>query len=121
MIAGGAAAAGALQVYAYFAGEHPLFDLARARQVRRADLSDLDRRQAAATSRSDLIVTLTTLPSRIGRIAPTIKSLLSQDLAPRGIHVHVPQRSRRERAGYQIPDWLSALESVRIVRCDQDY
>src|SRR4051812_48691197 len=100
MVAGGIAAAGGLQLYAHLAGEHPVLDRARDWQLRRADLGHLDRIQSAARSRSDLIVTLTPLPSRIDRMAPTIKSLLGQDLAPREIRVYVPQRSRREGTTY---------------------
>jgi hypothetical protein len=117
-IAGGVAAAGALEVYARFAGEHPVRDAAREWQLRRADLRTLDGRAATATARADLIVTLTTIPSRIDRIGPTIKSLLCQTLPPKDIRVYVPERSRREQAGYIVPAWLAALESIRIVRCD---
>ncbi len=120
-VASAAAAVGALGVYERFAGEHPVLDPVREWRLRRADLRALDRQASSAPIRADLIVTLTTLPSRIDRLAPTIKSLLSQDLAPKEIRVYVPPRSRREHTTYVVPEWLATLESVRVVRCDEDY
>ena len=120
VIAAGVGVAGSLQLYAHFAGEHPVLDAAYDWRLRRMDLRRLDRAASAAANRADLIVSLTTLPSRIDRTTLTIKSLLNQTRAPCEIRMHVPHTSRREQRPYAVPDWLASLESVRVVRCD-DY
>jgi len=84
------------------------------------DLASLDREAAAARDRSGLVVTLTTLPSRIDRARLTIKSLLNQTRPPAAIRLYVPHVSKREQTPYVIPAWLSALTAVTVVRCD-DY
>jgi hypothetical protein len=119
-IAGAVIAAGALRVYETFAGEHPLFDTLYDLRLRRQRVDELDARCAANPRRSDLVITMTTLPSRIARMELTIKSLLRQSVRPAIIRINVPHRSRRENVSYVIPPWLERLRSVTIVRGD-DY
>jgi hypothetical protein len=114
------AAAFALWLFERYAGEHPLFDALYDARLRLTPLSALDRRAAANPRRSDLVVSLTTLPSRIDRIGPTVKSLLNQRVAPAAIRLNVPAASRREGVAYRPPEWLTALRSITIVPCD-DY
>ena len=115
--AGGAAG---LSVYEHYAGEHPLLDAIYDRSIRRRDLTALDRAAAENPRRSPLVVTLTTLPSRVPRIETTIKSLLDQTVTPAAIRINVPAVSRRERVPYDIPPRLRSLRSVTIAPCD-DY
>jgi hypothetical protein len=69
-----------------------------------------------------LIVSLTTLPSRIHLLRPTLDSLASQTHKPDGIFLCLPRWSTREQCAYERPSWLSAYEPlVRIVPCDEDY
>jgi hypothetical protein len=114
-----AAAIGGVQTYSHFAGEHPILDPLYERQLRRSDRAALAN-AAATRPRSDVIVTLTTLPSRIGRIETTIKSLLNQRLTAKAIRIHVPAFSRREQRRYEVPAWLRGIPPVEIVECD-DY
>jgi hypothetical protein len=86
--------------------------------LRRCDLGALDRACAGNPRRSDIIVTLTTLPSRIDRIDLTLKSLMRQTVSPQTIRVNVPRSSRREGTAYRIPEWLRERQSVRLERCD---
>jgi hypothetical protein len=116
-VAGLAGAAGGLQLYVHFAGEHPLLDPIYERALRGCELPDLAR-AAAARPASDVVVTLTTLPSRIERIGPTVKSLLRQTTPAAEIRLHVPSFSRREGRTYDVPQWLQNLDRVRIVRCE---
>ena len=109
-----------LLAYEHYSGENPIADTAYEMWLRRQDLAALDRASAGNPHRSDLIVTLTTLPSRIDRIDLTLKSLLRQRVAPAAIRLHVPQTSRREGVAYAVPDRLRRLRSVTIVRTD-DY
>jgi hypothetical protein len=122
LIVGGALAAlaGAFHIYQRYSGEHPVFDLLYEWRLRRLDLAALDRKNANNPARSDLVITLTTLPSRIDRIGPTIKSLLNQTRAAREIRLNVPRMSRRESTPYVVPEWLRRLGSVTIVACE-DY
>jgi hypothetical protein len=72
---------------------------------------------AANPRDSGLVVTLTTLPSRIGAVGPTVKSLLRQTARPRGIRLCVPEWSEREQCAYAVPEWLRTLPGVTIVPC----
>lgn len=119
LAAGAAAAAGGLQAYARFSGEHPVLDAWYERGLRRADLRALAAAYAGRPQ-SDVVVTLTTLPSRIARIEPTIKSLLRQRVRPADIRLHVPGFSRREQAAYDLPGWLRLTPEITVVRCE-DY
>jgi hypothetical protein len=67
------------------------------------------------------IFSLTTSPTRIKELEPTIKSLLSQTLPAAYIRVNVPLKFGRTGEEYEIPEWLSAMPGVRIVRCATDY
>ncbi len=111
-------ALGTAFVYGHFAGENPLLDVPYDLWLRRCDLAALDRASAANPNRADVIVTLTTLPSRFDRIDLTIKSLLRQTVSPAVIRVNVPRTSRREQAPYRIPAWLERLHTVQVVRCE---
>jgi hypothetical protein len=111
-------ALGVVFVYEHFAGENPLFDIPYDVWLRHRDLAALDRASAANANRANVIVTLTTLPSRIHRIDLTLKSLLCQTVSPAAIQVNVPGASRREQVPYAVPAWLQRLRSVRVVRCD---
>lgn len=113
----GGGAATAIFVHDFFEGETLVADLLRTARLARRDLAALDR-AVQAGPRSDLIVTLTTIPSRIAHLEMTLKSLLDQSLPPAEIRLNVPHVSRREGCGYEIPDWLSALDTVTIVRCE---
>jgi len=110
----------ALAVYERFAGEHPVADGIYDLWLRRQNLDALDRAAAENPRRADVIVTLTTLPSRVDRIELTLKSLLRQTVSPRAIRLNVPRASRREQVPYTIPERLRTLRSVTVVECE-DY
>lgn len=107
----------ALWLHHLFEGERLLHDLRREAKLARAPLEILDHLNAARTRRSDIIVSLTTTPSRIALLAPTLKSLLDQSLPAARIVLNIPHHSTREGRGYDIPAWLTALRAVEIHRC----
>ena len=113
-----AAALGALAVYERYAGENPIADAIYELRLRRDDLPSLDRAARRNPRRADVVVTMTTLPSRLDRIDLTIKSLLRQTVSPRVIRLNVPHVSRREGAAYRVPDRILALESLHVAACD---
>lgn len=113
--------AGALGVAGYglfcrLEGRQPARELPYELALRQRDLRELDA-TAAASERSDILVGLTTIPSRLPFIAPTLKSLLLQDVLPRKILLHLPARSRREKVAYTVPEELEGLEVIQVVRC----
>jgi hypothetical protein len=107
-----------LWLHHLFEGECLPADLWREWRLARLPLEDLDARWSAATDRAQITVTLTTTPSRIALLAPTLKSLLDQTRPPRRILLYVPHRSLREDRPYEIPKALTRLASVEIRRCD---
>jgi hypothetical protein len=76
-----------------------------------ADLQQLDRKCAAQGRVNSPIVSLTTVPRRIGLIKPTIVSLLKQRLAPKEIHINIG-------ADYfgksPVPEFLNDLQVVKV-------
>jgi len=70
--------------------------------------------------RSDLIVCLTTTPSRVERLGRVLKSLLYQTRSPQKIRLHLPEFSRREGRAYPVPAFLKMLASVEVVRCQDE-
>ena len=113
----GGTAATAVFIHDFFEGETLLLDIGRTFRLSRMNLQDLDRKARSGT-RSDLVVTLTTIPSRIAHLEMTLKSLLDQTMPPAEIRLNIPYLSRREGIEYKIPGWIAALTMVHIVRCE---
>ena len=101
-----------------FEGEWLPADLWREWRLSRLTLEQLDRRWAETPDRSEIVVTLTTTPSRIGLLAPTLKSLLDQTRMPARIVLNLPRFSTREQVPYVVPAELETLDSLQIRRCD---
>jgi len=112
------AAGAALWLHHLFEGEWLPGDLYREWRLSRLSLRDLDRRWAATQDRSDIVISLTTTPSRIDLIETTLKSLLDQRLMPARIVLNVPEFSKREQVAYHLPKALTGLHAVQIQRCD---
>ena len=68
-----------------------------------------------------IIVALTTLPDRIGRLRPTIKALLNQTRPPDEIVLAIPKVSIRQQRAYTVPDYLAQMPRVRILNCETDW
>jgi len=116
--------AGALSVSGYglfcrLEGRQPVREILYELALTRHELRDLDA-TAAARERSDLVVGLTTIPSRLPFVLPTLKSLLLQNVLPGKILLHLPEYSRREQVEYSVPEELQNLEVIKIIRC-QDW
>lgn len=54
-----------------------------------------------------IIVSLTSIPSRLNKIEPTIKSIINQTLQPDLIYLNLPTFSLKEKTDYIIPDFLN--------------
>jgi len=69
-----------------------------------------------------IIVSLTTIPSRIGSIERTLNSILKQTIKPATISLNIPEVCRRNpRKGYEIPENVQKIPSVRIIRTPYDH
>lgn len=103
-------------VYSLLSGRNFPRDLATRLRLATRSLADWDRAWADNPRRSDAVVCLTSIPARLSRLEPTLKSLLAQDTAPAAIRIHLPDFSLREQRHYEVPDWLLSLRAVRVVR-----
>jgi len=70
---------------------------------------------------SDIIVTLSTIPSRIGLIDPTLKSLLDQTVLPKYIYINVPKFSKREKRKYVVPERFLNHPIIKIIHSENDW
>lgn len=74
--------------------------------------------------RPKVVVSLTTLPSRIKSVTNTLKSILTQSLVPNKIYVNLPKKTSRGEE-YVIPKSLLNLvkkhKIIEILRCRTDY
>src|SRR5690242_11626810 len=95
VLAGLALVLGGIAFYDFMQGETLVRDLIDEMHLHRADLHELDRAWSANRSRSDCVVSLTSLPSRLPCIAVTLKSLMRQSRAPARIRLHLPEFSTR--------------------------
>lgn len=69
-----------------------------------------------------MFVGLTTLPSRIAKLGPTVESLLAQTLLPDAVFISLPRCSVRENRSYDLPDWLERPpEPLQVLRLERDY
>jgi len=68
--------------------------------------------------RPQIVVSLTTSPTRISKIAPAIDSILNQQVQPDLIVLNVPHVFRRDGSRYRIPDWLASVPRLRIHRTE---
>ncbi len=74
-----------------------------------------------ASAKADIIVTLTTIPSRIEKIYPALKSIMDQTMAPRRIYLAIPPFSVREQKEYKIPEALVNCPAIQIIDAQKDW
>lgn len=70
--------------------------------------------------RSSVIVTLTSLPSRVGLLRPVLASLLDQTVPPSRVVLALPAFSQREQAAYRLPAFLDH-PCVEVLPCERDW
>jgi hypothetical protein len=69
-----------------------------------------------------VIISITSLPSRIGKLRPCLDSLLAGDARPDKILLPLPKFSRRENCAYEIPGFLKDYgAAVETVETEQDW
>lgn len=83
----------------------------------------MDEINAARTSER-IFFTLSTIPSRLGDLEPTLRSLAAQTVLRTGdeVVINIPWKSKREETDYVIPEKLQNLvdttQFLRINRCE---
>jgi hypothetical protein len=92
-------------------------DIARARRLKRDMPVARESAVRAPPARAErLVVTLTTIPERIDKLAPVLRSLLDQTVAADRIIVWRPERSRR--SGQPYPDPGPLPPGIEVLACD---
>lgn len=109
-----------IRAYNLLTGRHAVRDPWDKLCLSRRTIAAWDVSWAENSNRSDVVVCLTTTPSRISRVESTLKSLLYQSRSPQTVRLHIPMFSRREQRMYVIPPYLAKLQAVEIVPCE-DY
>lgn len=109
--------------YVSFSFAHPMrVPVALARVVRMQGKRLLQPpRRAAVPGSPRIVVSLSTLPSRIGRLVPVLNSLIDQDLPADEIVLALPQVSRREKVRYTIPDFIRESSAVTVLEGERDW
>lgn len=118
--AAGVAAIAAYVVACHLTGENLAAALCDELSLRARSIQDLDAACAANPRVSGLVVSLTSIPSRVSALEPTLKSLLRQTFRASEIRLCLPAHSVREGRPYAVPDWLRGLACVRIVTCEDE-
>lgn len=109
---------GVWYVHHLFEGERYIRDRLRERRLAGKSLVEWDAIWAAAPEKADVVVSLTTIPSRIDVIDHALKGLLDQTRPPRKIVLNVPYHSLREDCAYEVPERLLGLKGVEVRRCE---
>src|SRR5436309_8823740 len=68
-----------------------------------------------------VIVSLSTVPERMGNLGPTVRSLLRQTRPPDEIVLAIPEFSVREQRRYAVPKHVSRWPRVRVLPCPKDW
>ncbi len=102
-------------VHFIFEGERYVRDVCREWKLSRRTLAQQDARWQLA-EKADVVVSLTTIPSRIEFVDTALKSLMDQARPPRKIVLNVPDFSLREDVAYEVPARLLKLTSVEVRR-----
>lgn len=72
-----------------------------------------------------IVFSLSTIPSRLPAIEPTLLSLLRSTVRPNVVYLVLPRTSAREKTVYKIPRWLKRLEAsedaLKLLRPETDY
>jgi hypothetical protein len=68
-----------------------------------------------------IVVSLTTLPSRLKNINPVIESILNNTIQPDIIYLNIPKISKREKVKYKLTDLTIKHPKLYINNIDKDY
>lgn len=109
---------GAVWLHHILGGEWLPSDISREYRLSRLSLAELDRRWLADCERSPVVISLTTIPSRIDHLDETLKSLIDQTRRPAKVVLNVPSHSDRENRSYHVPAHLRKLSFLEVRNCE---
>jgi len=69
----------------------------------------------------NIVVSLTTIPSRVNSLYSTLNSLILQSKLPDQIYIGIPKISTRESIPYVIPDKIKNHPLITIIDLEKDY
>jgi hypothetical protein len=72
-------------------------------------------------NKNKLIISLTTIPSRINLLEPVLDSILNQTVKPDLIYINIPVKYNRFENCSEIPKFIKNKEKVKIHYLDKDY
>lgn len=73
-------------------------------------------------NKSNIYISLSTIPSRIKNLKPVLNSLLNQSLRPTKIYINIPHSYKRfKNTKIVIPDFIKNNNNVEIYYVKQDY
>jgi hypothetical protein len=107
-----------LKTYDFLDGRNLLKDVWSEYQLSRLTIKQCEAFCENNSEKSDIIICLTTIPSRLPFIETTLKSLFMQSRRPKSIRLHLPHFSNREKCEYDIPLNFLHLKNLEIIRCD---
>lgn len=72
--------------------------------------------------RYPVIVSMTTIPSRLPFVGATLECILGQSFTDFNLHLYIPRVCRRNNERYEVPDYLAGYgDRLNICRIDTDY
>jgi hypothetical protein len=69
----------------------------------------------------NIVVSMTTIPSRMGKMKPMIDSIRNQTRKPDWFVLWLPEKCEKEGTGYTIPDWLREDTRPTVMACSRDW
>lgn len=109
-----------IKLYNTLSGRNLILDAIDRYRFSKLSLKEASQQWTSNTNRSEIIICLSTIPSRIHHLTPTLISLLAQKKAPKTIRLHIPYHSKREKTDYKIPQEFIDVPGITIIRCE-DY
>ena len=82
-------------------------------QVERIDLGNY-----SVKNRPRVVVSFTTIPSRVGFVHKVIEKLQMQSMHPDMVYICIPYHSKRLKKPYSLPENTNFGPKVKIVRCE---
>lgn len=84
-------------------------------------IKDFNMTYTSISKSQTIYVSLSSVPSRISYIKPTIDSILNQSIQPNKLFVVIPYYSRREKKKYIIPSFLTNNKNITLLRSRKDW
>ena len=70
---------------------------------------------------SSVIVTFTSLPSRLNHIEPMVQCMMDQSYTDFELHLNLPEFSELEQAEYFVPDWAAKYPKLKVFKGGMDW